>query len=67
MIADSLNKLKEIKSDIKQALSSKGVEVGDKFDEYADGIEKITEGTVKIPEGMKFSDSLIKEFPNEFD
>jgi hypothetical protein len=69
MITDSLNKLKEIKSDIKEAIINKGIEVGDKFEEYAAGIDSIKGGTLKvvIPNGMKFAYSTVTSFPDEFD
>lgn len=67
MITDSLNKLKEIKSDIKEAIINKGVEVGDKFEEYAAGIDQIKGGKFVVPEGMKFAYSKISEFPEDWD
>lgn len=69
MIAESLQKLKEIKSDIKDALIDQGAEVGDKFEEYAGAILQLGGGpaTFKVPKGMKFSNSTIERFPKEFD
>lgn len=43
-IAENLNKLQNIKSDIKTALRNKGVEVTDDFSTYANAIDSITTG-----------------------
>ena len=69
MITDSLNKLKEIKSDIKDAIINQGVEVGDKFEEYAEAISQIEGAETKfvVPAGMKFGESTFTEFPSNMD
>lgn len=43
-IADKLNKLRSSKADIKDAILSKGVEVGDELDTYGDAIRRISGG-----------------------
>lgn len=69
MITDSLNKLIEIKSDIKDAIINQGVEVGDKFEEYAEAISQIEGAETKfvVPAGMKFGESTFTEFPSNMD
>lgn len=67
MITDSLNKLKEIKSDIKEAIINKGVEVGDKFEEYAAGIDQIKGGKFVVPSKIRFAHSKVSEFPEDWD
>lgn len=66
-IADKLQTLQNIKSDIKTSILNKGIEVGDDFTTYADAIDSIEGGVFVVPNGMKFKDSTISTIPDNFD
>lgn len=66
MITDSLKKLKQIKEDIKAAIIKKGGDVNDNFVSYAGSISKIPTDKFIVPEGMKFSQSTIEKFPENY-
>lgn len=67
MIADELNKLKETKAAIKQALIDKGQNPTDEFASYANDISNITTGGggVSFPEGTRFEFSKFTELTPE--
>lgn len=69
--ADKLNKLLETKEAIKQAIIDKGGTVGDVFAEYPTAIQNIQGGggssTFVVPKEMRFSNSKIEEFPEDWD
>lgn len=66
--AESLNRIIQAKSDIKQAIENKGVIVGDiMIDKYAEKINEILQEVVEgnkwvIPDGTKFKDSTWETF-----
>lgn len=66
MITDSLQKLKQIKTDIKDAIIRKGGDANDDFTTYAESVANIPVGEFIIPEGMRFSRSSIERFPKDF-
>lgn len=67
MIVDELNKLKQTKASIKQALIDKGQNPTDEFASYANDISNITTGGggVSFPEGTKFAYSKFTELTPE--
>ena len=69
-ITENLNTIKTIKSDIKNAIITKGVEVSDSdsFTTYASKITDIsTEATYKVPNGVKFALSTFTTVPETLD
>lgn len=67
-IAENLNKLQNIKSDIKTSLRNKGVEVTDDFSTYANAIDSITTGggssggggdVVNTPRYIQWDDTML--------
>lgn len=66
MIKESLNKLRQIKLDIKQAIEKKGGVIDGSFDSYADSIAKIPIGDFLVPAGTKFAYSNLERFPDNY-
>lgn len=69
-ITENLNTIKTIKSDIKNAIVTKGVEVSDSdsFTTYASKITNIpTEAIYKVPNGVKFAYSTFTTVPETID
>lgn len=69
-ITENLNTIKTIKSDIKDAIVTKGVEVSDSdsFTTYASKITDIpTEAIYKVPNGVKFAFSTFTTVPETID
>ena len=72
-IAENLQKIVDIKQDIKTAIENKGVDMTNTpFTEYSTKINEITTGgggssTFVIPDGMKFQGSTITSVPENFD
>lgn len=65
--AENLNRIIKAKSDIKQAIENKGVEVGDiTIDKYADKINEITQSSKwVIPDGLSFGYSDCEKIDTE--
>ena len=65
--AENLNRIIKAKSDIKQAIENKGVEVGDMtIDGYADKINEITQSSKwVIPDGLSFGYSDCEKIDTE--
>ena len=65
--AENLNRIIKAKSDIKQAIENKGVEVGDMtIDGYADKINEITQSSKwVIPDGLSFGYSYCEKIDTE--
>lgn len=64
-LAENLLKVNQIKSDIQQAILSKGGSAGDDFTAYAGAIQSIPTGDINIPDGSRFGYSTWKEIPSE--
>ena len=67
MITDSLQKLKQIKKDIKSAIIRKGGDAGADFTTYADSIKNLNNEILIIPKGLKFGNTTLEKLPVEYD
>lgn len=69
-IAENLQKIVDIKQDIKTAIENKGVDMTNTpFSEYSTKIDEITTGggTFVVPDGMKFQGSTFTTIPDNMD